>query len=91
MSRLIQYIEVHPDVREDPNRWIEGMGWDQTKWHGAQFPTAVRVLSITFDICIFVNFLTRTISTGSLFYVVGRLLWYASMDMLRGYPRESLD
>jgi len=40
ISRLIHYIKVHPDVREDPNRWIEGMGWDQTKWHGAQFPTA---------------------------------------------------
>lgn len=33
------YIRTHPDVRDDENQWIEGMGWDQTKWPGAQFPT----------------------------------------------------
>jgi hypothetical protein len=42
ISHLKAYIEAHPDVSDDTNRWIEGMGWDQTKWPGAQFPTAVR-------------------------------------------------
>ncbi|KIM90063.1 hypothetical protein PILCRDRAFT_2295 [Piloderma croceum F 1598] len=40
ISRLKSYIEAHPDIRDDSSRWIEGMGWDQTKWPGAQFPTA---------------------------------------------------
>lgn len=37
-----KYIHTHPDVEHDPTRWIEGMGWDQTKWPGAAFPIAVR-------------------------------------------------
>ncbi|PPQ66160.1 hypothetical protein CVT26_010883 [Gymnopilus dilepis] len=40
VERIKAYIESHPDVKKDPARWIEGMGWDQTKWLGAQFPTA---------------------------------------------------
>ena len=36
-----QYIEAHPDIRDDRSRWVEGMGWDQTKWPGQVFPTAV--------------------------------------------------
>ncbi|KAF8714228.1 hypothetical protein AX14_012868 [Amanita brunnescens Koide BX004] len=35
-----QYIEAHPEIRDDPSRWVEGMGWDQTKWPGQIFPTA---------------------------------------------------
>ncbi|KAJ7928481.1 amidohydrolase family-domain-containing protein [Mycena leptocephala] len=38
--RIKAYIVAHPDVKADPSRWIEGMGWDQTKWPGAKFPTA---------------------------------------------------
>ncbi|KAK0463225.1 amidohydrolase family-domain-containing protein [Desarmillaria tabescens] len=34
------YILSHPDVERDPTRWIQGMGWDQTKWPGGEFPTA---------------------------------------------------
>lgn len=41
IDRLKSYLENHPDIRDDTSRWIEGMGWDQTKWPGAQFPTAV--------------------------------------------------
>ena len=41
IDRLKGYLENHPDIRDDTSRWIEGMGWDQTKWPGAQFPTAV--------------------------------------------------
>ncbi|KAG5646172.1 hypothetical protein DXG03_004225 [Asterophora parasitica] len=40
IQRVKDYILAHPDVMNDKTRWIEGMGWDQTKWAGAQFPTA---------------------------------------------------
>ncbi|KAJ7188611.1 amidohydrolase family-domain-containing protein [Mycena filopes] len=40
VDRIKAYILAHPDVHADPSRWIEGMGWDQTKWPGAKFPTA---------------------------------------------------
>ncbi|KDR78376.1 hypothetical protein GALMADRAFT_266881 [Galerina marginata CBS 339.88] len=40
VNRIKAYILSHPDVANDATRWIEGMGWDQTKWPGAQFPTA---------------------------------------------------
>ncbi|KAJ7039089.1 amidohydrolase family-domain-containing protein [Mycena alexandri] len=40
VDRIKAYIIAHPDVHADPSRWIEGMGWDQTKWPGAEFPTA---------------------------------------------------
>jgi hypothetical protein len=51
LSRLKAYIDAHPDVRDDPNIWIEGMGWDQTKWSGAQFPSAVRLRIISRELC----------------------------------------
>ncbi|KAK2465124.1 hypothetical protein APHAL10511_002816 [Amanita phalloides] len=34
------YIDDHPEIRDNPSRWVEGMGWDQTKWPGQAFPTA---------------------------------------------------
>ncbi|KAF8966893.1 amidohydrolase family-domain-containing protein [Flammula alnicola] len=40
VDRIKAYITSHPEVSNDPTRWIEGMGWDQTKWPGASFPTA---------------------------------------------------
>ena len=42
VERVKAYILSHPDVQIDTTRWIEGWGWDQTKWPIAQFPTAVR-------------------------------------------------
>lgn len=44
IERIKAYILAHPDVHADTNRWIEGMGWDQTKWAGAEFPTAVSTI-----------------------------------------------
>lgn len=44
VKALEEYILAHPDMQNDKGRWIEGMGWDQTKWNGgegAEFPTAV--------------------------------------------------
>ncbi|KAG2151175.1 amidohydrolase family-domain-containing protein [Suillus bovinus] len=40
LSRLKAYVISHPDILSDPTRWIEGMGWDQNKWPGAQYPHA---------------------------------------------------
>ncbi|KAG6818472.1 hypothetical protein H0H93_004719 [Arthromyces matolae] len=34
------FIHQHPDVENDRAKWIEGMGWDQTRWSSAQFPSA---------------------------------------------------
>ncbi|KAJ6593564.1 amidohydrolase family-domain-containing protein [Mycena capillaripes] len=46
IERIKAYIIAHPDVHADPSRWIEGMGWDQTKWPGAKFPTAADLSSV---------------------------------------------
>ncbi|RDB23930.1 putative amidohydrolase YtcJ [Hypsizygus marmoreus] len=40
VRRTKEYVLAHPDVHNDRTRWIEGMGWDQTKWDDKQFPTA---------------------------------------------------
>ncbi|KAF5352909.1 hypothetical protein D9758_007891 [Tetrapyrgos nigripes] len=40
INRTKDYLLSHPDVLNDPTRWIEGMGWDQTKWLEAKFPVA---------------------------------------------------
>ncbi|KAF8178565.1 amidohydrolase 3 [Mycena galopus ATCC 62051] len=45
IERIKAYIIAHPDVHADRDRWIEGMGWDQTKWPGAEFPTAADLSS----------------------------------------------
>jgi len=44
VERIKAYIMAHPEVLDDNTKWIEGMGWDQTKWDDAQFPTFVREL-----------------------------------------------
>lgn len=41
VDRIKHYILAHPDIRDDKTKWISGMGWDQTKWSGTQFPTAL--------------------------------------------------
>ncbi|KAI0920404.1 hypothetical protein AcW1_002156 [Taiwanofungus camphoratus] len=42
LDRVEAYIKAHPDVHADHDRWIEGYGWDQTRWNGWRggFPTA---------------------------------------------------
>lgn len=41
IRRVVQHIEALPnDKRNDYDRIIEGLGFDQTKWPGKQFPTA---------------------------------------------------
>lgn len=41
IDRLKSYLENHRDIRDDTNKWIEGMGWDQNEWPDTHFPTAV--------------------------------------------------
>jgi hypothetical protein len=40
IRRIEQYLLNNPDVADDKQRWIQGIGWDQTKWTPATFPTA---------------------------------------------------
>ncbi|KAI0039930.1 hypothetical protein FA95DRAFT_1612182 [Auriscalpium vulgare] len=40
LAKIKQYIQSHPEVLDDPTRWITGMGCDQTKWPSGMFPTA---------------------------------------------------
>ncbi|KAF8487054.1 amidohydrolase 3 [Russula ochroleuca] len=40
LLKIKRYLVGHPDVAQDQTRWIIGLGWDQTKWPGGQFPSA---------------------------------------------------
>ncbi|KAH9830731.1 amidohydrolase family-domain-containing protein [Rhodofomes roseus] len=40
--RVRDYILEHPDIRDDQNKFIEGWGWDHTKWKTQAFPTAAQ-------------------------------------------------
>ncbi|KAI0087591.1 amidohydrolase family-domain-containing protein [Irpex rosettiformis] len=44
---LEDYVNEHPELLEDPNTWVEGMGWDQTRWKdwSGEFPTAAHLAS----------------------------------------------
>ncbi|KAH9948445.1 amidohydrolase family-domain-containing protein [Amylocystis lapponica] len=47
LDRIEAYILAHPNVSDDPSHWVEGMGWDQTRWVGWRggFPTAADLAS----------------------------------------------
>ncbi|KAF9004323.1 amidohydrolase 3 [Cyathus striatus] len=40
VQRVKSYVLSHPEVQSNHSEWIEGMGWDQTRWPGEKFPTA---------------------------------------------------
>ncbi|KAH8112103.1 amidohydrolase family-domain-containing protein [Phellopilus nigrolimitatus] len=40
ITKVENYVTARPDVLNDKNIWIQGMGWDQTKWPSSEFPTA---------------------------------------------------
>lgn len=40
VERIANWIAARPDVLDDRSKFILGLGWDQTKWPGAAFPTA---------------------------------------------------
>ncbi|THH07934.1 hypothetical protein EW145_g3049 [Phellinidium pouzarii] len=41
LEKVVSYINARPDILGDKNVWIQGMGWDQTKWgNKGIFPAA---------------------------------------------------
>ncbi|KAI0799818.1 amidohydrolase family-domain-containing protein [Irpex lacteus] len=42
---LENYVTDHPEIHDDPDTWVEGMGWDQTRWKdgSGEFPTAAHL------------------------------------------------
>jgi len=30
VARIREYLDRHPEIRDDPTRWIEGAGFDHT-------------------------------------------------------------
>lgn len=38
-----EFILADPDLRNDRDKFIEGWGWDHTKWTPEQWPKAVRL------------------------------------------------
>ncbi|CEH13021.1 amidohydrolase partial [Ceraceosorus bombacis] len=40
IERIENYIEARPDVLANEDLWIEGLGWDQTRWSPPIFPAA---------------------------------------------------
>lgn len=48
IERIEQFVQAHPALRDDLDRWIEGNGWDQTRWNdtdGKGFPTSADLSS----------------------------------------------
>jgi len=41
IERIKDYLIAHPDLQRNKTLWIEGFGWDQTKWPVAEYPKAV--------------------------------------------------
>jgi predicted amidohydrolase YtcJ len=39
--RIEQHLAARPELEADRERWIEGIGWDQTLWDPPVFPSAV--------------------------------------------------
>jgi hypothetical protein len=49
VNRIAHFIEKDPELVKDRSRFILGLGWDQTKYAPAVFPTAVSyILSTSF-------------------------------------------
>lgn len=40
VNRVELFVKTTPTVLDDKKVWIQGMGWDQTKWEGQRFPVA---------------------------------------------------
>ena len=41
VSRVRDYILSDPDILNDKSKWVEGWGWDHTRWILEQWPTSV--------------------------------------------------
>ena len=42
VERVKAYILADPDIAEDKTKFVEGWGWDHTKWLLEEWPTYVR-------------------------------------------------
>ena len=44
LTRIEHYVATHPAPSDGATRWVEGFGWDQTRWADWRggFPTKVR-------------------------------------------------
>ncbi len=40
VERVAKFVEGNKELKEDKSKFILGLGWDQTKWEGGQFPSA---------------------------------------------------
>lgn len=48
IARIESFIDSHPTLRDDADKWIIGNGWDQTRWNdtdGKSFPTSADLAS----------------------------------------------
>ncbi|KAJ3557061.1 hypothetical protein NM688_g1675 [Phlebia brevispora] len=47
LDTLEAYVRAHPEIENDPTQWVEGWGWDQTRWEdwSGRFPTAADLAS----------------------------------------------
>ena len=41
-----RFILSDEDIKKDPLKFVEGWGWDHTKWAKQEFPTAVGQFSV---------------------------------------------
>lgn len=41
VQRVRDFILANPEIRDDTSAFIEGWGWDHTKWDPEEWPTAV--------------------------------------------------
>lgn len=60
-----QYILGDEDIQAAPDKFVEGWGWDHTKWAVQEFPTAVRQL-VAIPLTLPLNSFTRPTSTLTL-------------------------
>ena len=44
VARVKAYILADPDILHDKTKFVEGWGWDHTKWLLEEWPTYVRAL-----------------------------------------------
>lgn len=56
VQRIADYITADPVLLQNTTKFILGVGWDQTKWPGGEFPTAVSspsyLLSASLLLCL---------------------------------------
>ena len=46
VERVKAYILADPDILDDKTKFVEGWGWDHTKWLLEEWPTYVRLASL---------------------------------------------